>query len=630
MMLSWDQAAVLALLLALAGVLVRPGRPPVARRRDRGVPRDRHWCSRCSRSGSSRAGSPCSRLDDAKGHALWLWHVERDAALPERDHAPAGVPAAPGDHQGVQRLLRDDALSRAHHLPDLAVGPAPRALPAGAQRRRDGHGRVPAHPADPGRAATRCSPISASSTPRSATASRCTASAGAVSPTSSRRCRRCTSVGRCSSRAYVIKISPSPWRWLVLVHTTLTILIVTVTANHWWLDGVVAVMLLGSSMVVERWSRIASPASRRANVLSPVLVASSRLERRTNERAPRGAHLRGGRGREIARMAEVVRGVDPGNAGTDVSRVVGRGARPSRRHGAPVGDADGPRPRHRAARTPARSISGFPNPTTRRVRRLARRGAGPLVRDVTRPPIPSTRCGRGAPISTRGSGPGGCCTRRPCTGSTPRSRSARNRACRPGDRGRRHRGAARKSADTRRTSVPASPSCAGAASRSHAQHRRRRFLAHPSRSRTGSAGSEAVVDATVGVPARTDALLLVLYGRADADRRRGSRSSATSRCLPRGSSPPLSRLPAMTGRLDGKVAVVTGAGRRAGRGDEPALRRGRRGRGVPGPRRSRRAAHRLRDRRSSAARRHRRGRATCPTAPRSTRCSTRPQPTTAS
>ena len=55
--------------------------------------------------------------------------------------------------------------------------------------------------------------------------------------------------------AFVLPMSPSKWRWLVLVHTTLTILIVTVTANHWWLDGIVAAILLGMSVVAERWSR---------------------------------------------------------------------------------------------------------------------------------------------------------------------------------------------------------------------------------------------------------------------------------------------------------------------------------------------------------------------------------------
>lgn len=40
-------------------------------------------------------------------------------------------------------------------------------------------------------------------------------------------------------------IGTSRWRWVVLAHPVLTILVVVVTANHWWLDGAVAVVLLG-------------------------------------------------------------------------------------------------------------------------------------------------------------------------------------------------------------------------------------------------------------------------------------------------------------------------------------------------------------------------------------------------
>jgi len=36
----------------------------------------------------------------------------------------------------------------------------------------------------------------------------------------------------------------SKWRWVVVAHPVATIAAVTVTANHWWLDGVVAVVLL--------------------------------------------------------------------------------------------------------------------------------------------------------------------------------------------------------------------------------------------------------------------------------------------------------------------------------------------------------------------------------------------------
>ena len=46
----------------------------------------------------------------------------------------------------------------------------------------------------------------------------------------------------------------------------------TVTANHWWLDGIVAVMLLYMSIVVERWSRNLVTRVRTRNVLAPVLV----------------------------------------------------------------------------------------------------------------------------------------------------------------------------------------------------------------------------------------------------------------------------------------------------------------------------------------------------------------------
>jgi hypothetical protein len=73
---------------------------------------------------------------------------------------------------------------------------------------------------------------------------------------------------------FVFEITRSAWRWVVLVHTTLTILIVTVTANHWWLDGVVAVMLLGMAIVAERWSRAVIARVRARAVGTPVMVTA--------------------------------------------------------------------------------------------------------------------------------------------------------------------------------------------------------------------------------------------------------------------------------------------------------------------------------------------------------------------
>jgi hypothetical protein len=43
---------------------------------------------------------------------------------------------------------------------------------------------------------------------------------------------------------YVWRISPSRWRYLGPAHAVLTVLVVVVTGNHWWLDGIVAVVIL--------------------------------------------------------------------------------------------------------------------------------------------------------------------------------------------------------------------------------------------------------------------------------------------------------------------------------------------------------------------------------------------------
>jgi len=53
----------------------------------------------------------------------------------------------------------------------------------------------------------------------------------------------------------VIMATRSRWRWLILVHTALTLYVVVATANHFWLDGVVAVALLGISLALQVVSR---------------------------------------------------------------------------------------------------------------------------------------------------------------------------------------------------------------------------------------------------------------------------------------------------------------------------------------------------------------------------------------
>jgi hypothetical protein len=77
----------------------------------------------------------------------------------------------------------------------------------------------------------------------------------------------------------VIKVGTSPWRWLILLHPAITMVVVVVTANHFWLDGVVAAALIipsawlarGGRLVYER-ARRSRPAARRA-LVAPAPVA---------------------------------------------------------------------------------------------------------------------------------------------------------------------------------------------------------------------------------------------------------------------------------------------------------------------------------------------------------------------
>jgi hypothetical protein len=43
----------------------------------------------------------------------------------------------------------------------------------------------------------------------------------------------------------VVRVSPSRWRWLAVGHGLGTFLVVVLTANHYWLDGVTAIAVLG-------------------------------------------------------------------------------------------------------------------------------------------------------------------------------------------------------------------------------------------------------------------------------------------------------------------------------------------------------------------------------------------------
>jgi hypothetical protein len=56
----------------------------------------------------------------------------------------------------------------------------------------------------------------------------------------------------------VITVSPSRWRWLILVHATLTVFVVVVTGNHYWFDGLAAAAFvalgIGLQLALERYA----------------------------------------------------------------------------------------------------------------------------------------------------------------------------------------------------------------------------------------------------------------------------------------------------------------------------------------------------------------------------------------
>ena len=48
----------------------------------------------------------------------------------------------------------------------------------------------------------------------------------------------------------VIRTASSPWRWLISLHPALTVAVVVVTANHYWVDAIVAAALFGLALIV--------------------------------------------------------------------------------------------------------------------------------------------------------------------------------------------------------------------------------------------------------------------------------------------------------------------------------------------------------------------------------------------
>ena len=53
----------------------------------------------------------------------------------------------------------------------------------------------------------------------------------------------------------IVLVTTWRWRWIFLAHPVITMTVVVVTGNHYWLDGIVAVMVLALAVLFERWVR---------------------------------------------------------------------------------------------------------------------------------------------------------------------------------------------------------------------------------------------------------------------------------------------------------------------------------------------------------------------------------------
>lgn len=53
----------------------------------------------------------------------------------------------------------------------------------------------------------------------------------------------------------VVAASTSRWRWVVALHLPVTIFVVSATGHHWWLDGIVAIVLLLAAVAIDAAAR---------------------------------------------------------------------------------------------------------------------------------------------------------------------------------------------------------------------------------------------------------------------------------------------------------------------------------------------------------------------------------------
>lgn len=81
----------------------------------------------------------------------------------------------------------------------------------------------------------------------------------------------------------VVRTTSPPWRWIVMIHPLITVVVVVATANHYWVDAIAAALLLGVAWVVTPGPDGPAPVTRLWRRRRPVsLPAQARANRSTS------------------------------------------------------------------------------------------------------------------------------------------------------------------------------------------------------------------------------------------------------------------------------------------------------------------------------------------------------------
>ncbi len=57
----------------------------------------------------------------------------------------------------------------------------------------------------------------------------------------------------------VVTLSASRWRWVVLLHPVITLAVIVLTANHFWVDAIAVIVLIAAAFAVERMVIVTKP-----------------------------------------------------------------------------------------------------------------------------------------------------------------------------------------------------------------------------------------------------------------------------------------------------------------------------------------------------------------------------------